>query len=80
MATITDNKNGALTVVLTAEEQLTFAGLPLDQLQNYVTLWLADHASDIFQSRFNNLSPVDKVDVLAKMAAADLIKKAGAIG
>ena len=77
MAIITDNKNGSLTVVLTADEQFTFMGLPINQLQDYVTLWLADHASRVLQQRFEKLSVQDKVDVQTKMDAAMSVEKVG---
>lgn len=66
MATLVDNGDGTLTVTLSLVEQDTVSGLAVDQLQNYLTLWLKERATQVFQERFAKLSPQDQGDVLTK--------------
>jgi hypothetical protein len=70
MATITDNKNGSLMLLLDPVEQDTVAGLSAGQLQAYVTLWLQERATQVFQQQFAKLSPQDQADVLLKFRDA----------
>lgn len=70
MATITDNKNGSLMLLLDPVEQQTYAGLPTGQLESYLTLWLQERATQVFQQQFAKLAPQDQADVLAKFRDA----------
>lgn len=70
MATITDNKNGSLMLLLDQVEQQTFAGLPAGQLEAYLTLWMKERATQVFQESFAKLAPQDQADVLAKFRDA----------
>lgn len=70
MATVIQNKDGSLTVNLDQVEQDTMAGLPAGQLEAYVTLWLKEQATQVFQQSFAKLAPQDQADVLAKFRAA----------
>ncbi len=70
MATITNNKNGSLTLVLEQVERDTFAQLPDGQLEGYITLWLQERATQVFQQQFAKLAPEDQADVLAKFRDA----------
>ena len=77
MAIITDNKNGTLSVQLTIDEQRTFAALPTDQLQAYVTLWMADQSPRVLSFQFGQLSTQDKSDMQSKLDVAGQGKKIG---
>lgn len=70
MATIAINKDGTLTVTLSPVEQDTFSGLPPDQLENYLTIWLKDRATTVFEERFAKLSPADQADIMLKIRQA----------
>ena len=74
MALITDNKNGTLSVQLTNEEQRTITGLPSDQFQHYITLWLAEKAPSVLAVQFSQLSDQDKTDVRIKLDTAQPVK------
>ena len=71
MATSAMNQDGTLTVTLTPTEQGTFDGLPVGQLNGYITLWLADHAPMVFVQRFEKLSDAEKSDVMVKIEAVE---------
>ena len=77
MALITDNQNGTLSVQLTNDEQRTMAVLPVNQFQNYMTLWLADQAPRVLSFQFAQLSTQDKSDVQSKLDVAGQGKKIG---
>ena len=77
MALITDSQNGTLSVQLTNEEQRTIAGLPVDQLQQYVTLWLADKAPRVLSFQFEQLSSQDKSDMRSKLDVVGQGQKIG---
>jgi len=70
MATIAQNRDGSLTVTLSVIEQDTFSGLPSDQLENYLTQWLKDRATTVFQERFAKLSLQDQSDIMSKIRQA----------
>lgn len=70
MAAIVDNKDGTLAVTLNVVEQDTLSGLPAGQLEAYVTLWLQERATAVFQERFSKLSPQDQGEVLLKFRDA----------
>ena len=70
MATILDNHDGTLSVQLTGLETATFNGLPLDQLQNFVTLWLADKAPGVLAFQFAHLSLDDQAEMRSKLGSA----------
>lgn len=70
MATIVQNRDGTLTVTLSLVEQDTLSGLPPDQLENYVTIWLKDRATTVFEQRFAKLSPEDQADIMSKIRQA----------
>ncbi len=70
MATIVQNQDGSLTVQLNQVELDTLSGLPAQQLENYITLWLGERATQVFQERFGKLSPQDQGEVLQKFRDA----------
>jgi hypothetical protein len=72
VATLTDNKNGTVTLTLSVVEQDTLTGLPDGQLEGYVTLWLQERATQVFQERFAQLAPQDQADVLTKFRSVAL--------
>lgn len=74
MATITTNPDGTLTVALDSIEQDTYAHLPAGQLAGYVTLWLKERATLVFQEQFAKLSPEEQADVLRKFREAGTAK------
>jgi hypothetical protein len=67
MATITDNRDGSLTVTLNAIEAGT-AAANLADLESYMTQWLTDRTKELFNTRFAQLSAQDQADILAKFA------------
>lgn len=70
MATLTDNRDGTMTMTLDMVEQDTVAGLPNGQLEAYVTLWLKERATQVFQEQFGKLAPQDQAEVLEKFRNA----------
>ena len=74
MATITDNQDGSLTVLLSTIEYGVFVGLPLGQIDAYLTLWLNERSKTVFQERFDKLSEQDKTDVMTKLMSVDAVK------
>lgn len=70
MATVASVQDGAVMVTLDAVEQDTVAGLPQGQLQAYITMWLKERATSLFQEQFSKLSDQDKTDVLKKFRDA----------
>jgi hypothetical protein len=75
MATVIDNKDGSLTVNLTAQERDTVSLLPVGQLEAYITIWLKDRSGPVLSERFEKLDPQDKIDVLATLKKSDVIVK-----
>ena len=74
MATITDNQDGSLTVLLSTIEYGVFVGLPRGQIDAYLTLWLNERSKTVFQERFDKLSEQDKTDVMTKLMSVDAVK------
>lgn len=70
MATVASVQDGAVMVTLDAAEQDTVAMLQPGQLQAYITMWLKERATVIFQEQFSRLSPQDRADVLQKFRDA----------
>lgn len=70
MATIFRTGNSTLAVEISLVEQDTLDGLPANQLEDYVTLWLAERATQVFQERFAKLSDKEKGEVLLKFRSA----------
>ena len=66
MATLVMNQDKTLTVTLSLVEQDTVARLPAGQLEQYVTLWLRERATQVFNEQFQKLSPQDQADILEK--------------
>lgn len=64
MATITDNLNGSLTMVLTPDEQDTWAGLPMGQLENYLTLWMQDRGKSVLSDQLAKMTSEEKAIVM----------------
>jgi hypothetical protein len=74
MATLTDNQNGSWMMMLTADEQNTMAHLPAGQLEAYLTLWLGERGKTVLSERFDKLSTIDKVAVMATLSKVDVVK------
>ncbi len=68
MATIVQNQDGTLTVTMTNREKITYAGLAVDQLQNYLTQWMDDQSKIVFQNGFNALPSDQQAAILAYFA------------
>jgi hypothetical protein len=70
MATIQQQQDGTLLVTMDQAELDTYSGLPSDQLQEYVTLWLQERATSVFRERFAKLSPQDQGEIMLKIRDA----------
>jgi hypothetical protein len=70
MAIVQQNLDGTLTLTLTVIEQDTLSGLPAGQFDAYLTLWLQERATQVFQQRFAQLDPTDQVAVLTTFRTA----------
>lgn len=64
MATIVSNPDSSLALVLTAEERVTWDGLPAGQLAEFITLWLAERFKGVWQDRLNKLTISQKQTLL----------------
>lgn len=70
MATVIDRGDGLIILELNAVERETFAGLPPNELESYMTLWLRERTTQVFQQQFAKLSPQDQGEVLTKLRDA----------
>lgn len=70
MATITVNQDNSLSLVLTAEERVTFDGLPAGQLAEFLTLWLEERFKGVWQERLNKLTLTQKQTLLSYLEKA----------
>lgn len=66
MATIAQTVDGNLTVTLSDVEKDTLSGLSANELQEYVTLWLKERATQVFQDRFSRLNAQQQAAVLTQ--------------
>jgi hypothetical protein len=74
MATIVLNPDGSLSLSLTPDEHDTIAGLPVGQLDAYVTLWLEERGKTVLHDRFTKLTSQDKAAIMVTLKLTDSAK------
>lgn len=67
MATIQTNEDQSLSLVLADIEREIFDRLPVDQLSEFITIWLAEKSAILFKDRFASLTVEQKGQVLTMM-------------
>lgn len=65
MAKIIVNPDNSLSLDLTTDERSTYDGLIKDQLDNFLTVWLADRFKNVWRDRVARLTTQQKQDLLA---------------
>jgi hypothetical protein len=70
MATILINPDNSLSLSLNEEERSTYDAIPSGQLEEYITLWIAEKFSSSWRRRIERLTPAQKAIILAMLQAS----------